>query len=73
MKVNDDEMKPSGWIKPTRSRTLPELDEMIAMKRAELELLEAEASDLREHAKLEALAKVRNIMRAHQLSLADLQ
>lgn len=45
---------------------------MIADKRAELALLEAEASSLREQAKLEAIAKARNIMRAHQLSLADI-
>jgi hypothetical protein len=46
---------------------------MIAVKRAELELLEAEASDLRFQAKLEALAKARNIMRAHELTPADLE
>lgn len=45
---------------------------MIADKRAELALLEAEASSLHEQAKLEAIAKVRNIMRAQQLSLADI-
>ena len=66
-------MERSGWVKPTRSRTLPELEQMIAVKRAELELLEAEASDLRVQAKLEALAKARNIMRAHELTPADLE
>ena len=66
-------MEQSGWIKPPRRRTLPELEQMIAEKRAELELLEAEASDLREQAKLEAVAKARNIMRAHQLTPADLE
>lgn len=66
-------MEQNGWVKPTRSRTLPELEQMIAVKRAELELLETEASDLREQAKLEAVAKVRNIMRAHHLTPADLQ
>lgn len=65
-------MEQSGWVKPTRSRTLPELEHMIAMKRAELKLLEAEALDLREQARLEAVAKARNIMRAHQLTPADL-
>ena len=65
-------MEQSGWVKPARSRTLPELEHMIAVKRAELELLEAEASDLREQARLEAVAKARNIMRAHQLTPADL-
>lgn len=66
-------MEHCGWVKPTRSRTLPELEKMIAVKRAELELLEAEASDLRVQAKLEALAKARNIMRAHELTPADLE
>jgi hypothetical protein len=66
-------MEQSGWIKPKRSRTLPELEQMIAVKRAELEVLETEALDLREQAKLEAVAKARNIMRAHQLTLADLR
>jgi hypothetical protein len=71
---NTDAIQPhqTGWIKPTRSRTLPELQQMIADKRAELALLEAEASSLREQAKPEAIAKARNIMRAHQLSLADI-
>ena len=63
----------SGWVKPTKRRTLPELEQMIAVKRVELELLEAEASDLREQAKLEAIAKARNIMRAHQLTPLDLE
>ena len=66
-------MEQSGWVKPTRSRTLPELEELIAVKRAELESLEAEASELRVQAKLEALAKARNIMRAHSLTPADLE
>ena len=63
---------PATEVKPTRSRTLPELEQLIAEKRAELELLEAEATALREQAKLEALAKARNIMRAHQLTPEDL-
>ncbi|MBW8831796.1 MAG: H-NS histone family protein [Burkholderiales bacterium] len=62
----------TGWVKPTRSRTLAELLQLIADKRAELALLEAEAASLQHHAKLEAIAKVRNIMRAHQLSLEDI-
>jgi len=66
-------MEQSGWVKPTRPRTLPELEQMIAVKRAELQSLEAAASELREEAKLAALAKARNIMRAHQLTPADLE
>lgn len=70
--IDASQPRQTGWVKPTRSRTLPELQQIIADKRAELALLEAEASSLREQAKLEALAKARNIMRAHQLSLTDL-
>lgn len=66
-------MEQSGWVRPTRRRTLPELEQMIAAKRSELESLEAEAWDLREQARLEAVAKARNIMRAHQLTPADLE
>ena len=66
-------MDHSGWVKPTRRRTLLELEQMIAVKQAELESLQAEASDLREQSKLEAVAKARNIMRAHQLTPADLE
>jgi hypothetical protein len=70
--IDAHHLRETGWVKPTRSRTLPELQQMIADKRAELALLEAEASSLHEHAKLEAIVQVRNIMRAHQLSLADI-
>lgn len=65
-------MEQSEWVKPKRSRTLSELEQMIAVKRAELRSLEAEALDLREHAKLKAIATARNIMRAHQLTPEDL-
>lgn len=61
-----------GWIKPQRTRTLSELHQLIALKRAELQALEQEASDLMGSAKLEAIVKIRNIMRAHQLSMNDI-
>lgn len=61
----------AGWTKPQRKPTLPELLELIATKRAELQLLESEASALQLDAKLNAVAQVRNIMRAHELTLAD--
>lgn len=60
-----------GWTKPQRTRTLPELEQLISEKRAELAALELEASTLVADAKLEAVVKVRNIMRANQLSLSD--
>lgn len=61
----------TGWTKPQRTRTLTELQQLIAHKRAELQTLEQEACALIEDAKLEAIVKVRNIMRANQLSLDD--
>jgi hypothetical protein len=62
---------PSGWVKPERDRTLPELKLLIAAKRAELQELERQAASLSEHEKLQAIASARNIMRAHQLSVED--
>lgn len=61
----------NGWIRPERTRTLPELKTLIAQKRAELEALEREALELVELGKLEAIVQVRNIMRAQQISLAE--
>lgn len=67
-----EENLPSGWVKPQRSRTLPELKELIAAKREELKILEAEAAALSEDERLHAIAQARNIMRAHQLSYEDI-
>lgn len=57
----------SGWIKPEKKRTLAELQQLIAEKKAELQALEGEAAPLMEHARLEAIAKIRNIIRAYEL------
>lgn len=62
----------SGWIKPQRGLTLPELQALIQTKRAELEDLEQKAATLIEDARLEACVRIRNIMRAHQLSIDDI-
>jgi hypothetical protein len=67
-----EEKMPSGWVKPHRSRTLPELKELIAAKREELRALETEAASLSEDERLQAIAQARNIMRAHQLSYDDI-
>lgn len=61
----------NGWTKPQRTRTLAELQQLIEHKRTELRTLEQEACALVADAKLEAIVKVRNIMRANQLSLGD--
>jgi crotonobetainyl-CoA:carnitine CoA-transferase CaiB-like acyl-CoA transferase len=68
---NDVEENRGGWVKPQRTRTLPELKQLIEEKRAELAALEAQAFSLQEHARLEAIATARNIMRAHQLTIDD--
>ena len=61
----------TGWVKPQRRRTLAELQALIGQKRAELKVLEDEASKLQREARLQAIAQARNIMRAHQLTIAD--
>ena len=67
-----EEKLPSGWVKPHRDRTLPELKVLIAEKRAELRILEEEAASIEETDKLQAIATARNIMRAYELTFEDL-
>lgn len=67
-----DRQSESGWVKPQRSLTLQELQVLIATKKAELADLERQAATLIADAKLEACVKIRNIMRAHQLSIEDI-
>ena len=62
---------PRGWVKPQRSRTLAELQELIVQKRQELAELEREAEDILTTGRLEAIARVRNLMRAHELTIED--
>jgi hypothetical protein len=64
---------PEGWVKPERQRTMAELQMLIEEKRAELKQLETEALELRNEARLQAVAQARNIMRAHGLTLSDLR
>ncbi len=66
-----DEMPP-GWCKPQPKRTPAELEELIAVKRAELSALQVEVFNLAEGPRLEAIAQIRNIMRAQQLTLEDI-
>ena len=63
---------PKGWIKPTAPRTLREIQELIAAKRAELIELEREAYNLENGPRLEAIAKILNIMCAQELTIADI-
>ena len=61
-----------GWVKPPRTLTLAELHELIEAKRAELSALEAEVFNREQGPRLEAIAQIRNIMRAQQLSIDDI-
>ena len=62
----------TGWVKPQRAPTYEETMARIGELRTELETLERQASDMREAAKLEALVRIRNIMRAQQLTIEDI-
>lgn len=62
----------TGWVKPQRAPTYDEIVARIKDLRTELSELERQADDMREAAKLEALVKIRNIMRAQQLTVEDI-
>jgi hypothetical protein len=62
----------TGWVKPQRAPTYEEIVARISELRTELETLERQAGDMREAAKLEALVRIRNIMRAQQLTIDDI-
>ena len=61
-----------GWVRPERRRTDDELRARIAELRAALDRTEGELRDREEAARLETIARIRNIMRAHDLTLVDL-
>ncbi len=63
---------PAGWCKPQRKRTLEELQALIDEKRAELSALQVEAYNLVHGPRLEAIAEIRNIMRAQDLTIAEI-
>ena len=63
---------PKGWVKPV-AKPMPEmLKARIVELRAELAEAERQLHELEEGARLEALVKVRNLMRAFELTPADL-
>jgi hypothetical protein len=62
----------TGWVKPQRAPTYDEIMVRIGELRTELQDLERQASDMREATRLEALVKIRNIMRAQQLTIEDI-
>jgi hypothetical protein len=63
---------PRGWVKPVRRRTADEVKELIVERQREITALRLELFNLEEGPRLEALAQIRNIMRAQQLTVADI-
>jgi hypothetical protein len=63
---------PSGWVKPVARPTPESLKARIAELRAELAEAESQLRKMEEGARLEVLVKIRNLMRAFQLTPADL-
>ncbi len=68
-----DEETPRGWVKPTRPRTIAEVKKLIVEKQREIAALELELFNLQQGPRLEALAQIRNIMRAQQLTIDDIR
>lgn len=64
---------PTGWVKPVAKPTRESLKARIAELRAELAEAENQLREIEEGARLEALVKVRNLMRAFELTPVDLE
>ena len=69
--MDTDEI-PRGWVKPVRPRTITEVKALIIEREREVAALELELFNLQQGPRLEAIAKIRNIMRAQQLTMADI-
>lgn len=67
-----DEDTPKGWVKPVAKPTRESLKTRVAELRAELGEAEAQLREIEESERLEALVKIRNLMRAFELTPADL-
>lgn len=63
---------PRGWVKPVAKPTRESLKTRVAEVRAELAKAEAQLREMEEGARLEALVRIRNLMRAFELTPADL-
>ncbi len=72
MMENMAAIEQSGWVKPQRAPTYEEIVSRINDLRTELSDLERQAEEMRETARLDALVKIRNIMRAQQLTVDDI-
>ncbi|MDZ5459241.1 H-NS family nucleoid-associated regulatory protein [Azohydromonas lata] len=69
-KSNDD--MPTGWVKPVAKPTRESLKARVAELRAELSEAERQLREIEEGERLEALVKIRNLMRGFDLTPADL-
>lgn len=63
---------PKGWVKPVAQPTRESLRARVAELRTELAEAEDQLREMEEGARLEALVKVRSLMRAFELTSADL-
>jgi len=63
---------PRGWVKPVRPRTIAEVKSLIIERQREVAALELELFNLQQGPRLEAIAKIRNIMRAQQLTIEEI-
>jgi hypothetical protein len=63
---------PKGWVKPVAKPTRESVQARVVELRAELAKAQAQLREMEEGDRLEALVKVRNLMRAFELTPADL-
>lgn len=63
---------PTGWVKPVAKPTRESLKAHVAELRAQLSEAEAQLREIEEGERLEALIKIRNLMRAFELKPANL-
>lgn len=71
MYQTDDNM-PKGWVRPIAKPTRESLKARVAELRADLAETEAHLKVLEDDARLQALVKIRNLMRGFELTPADL-
>ena len=70
--IDMEEQVPTGWVKPVAKPTRESLQARVAELRAELARTEAQLKAMEDDARLEALVKIRNLMRAFELTPEDL-
>lgn len=63
---------PKGWVKPMATPTRESLKARVVELRAELAEAEEQLREMEEGERLEALVKIRNLMRGFELTPADL-